>query len=85
MRKALYGRRSVEASFRDFFESVTPIVESMEFERGTHEPCLYNSRSTNASSMHHIDDGRVIANTIVQVDSIIAHLSDYMLLKVSEL
>ena len=82
--RALYGRRSAGANFRDFLEAIMGTMDGFNFKRGDEEPCAYYDSQRGVRMLHHIDDGRV-AGPRESHDAIevVKQLGRYMLLKVS--
>ena len=83
--RALYGRRSAGANFRDFWEAIICTMDQFKFARGDEEPCIYYDSSSGVRIIHHIDDGRIAGPRSGSPASLaIQELSKYMLLKVSD-
>ena len=82
LKRALYGRRTAGADFRDFYEDV--LTKWTGMLRGTTDPCLYHDRARDLTVTHHIDDGRVTGPPKV-LKEFIAYLKKHMLVKVSPL
>ena len=81
MLKALYGRRTAGARFRDFFEAV---LTQLQFVRGNSEPCLFVRRDWDVVLTHHVDDGRLVGPS-ARIQETVEHMQRFMLLKVTPL
>ena len=82
MRQALYGRRPAGANFRDYFERVVCEMRGFSFKRGIAEPAAYHDEVSGTVLTHHIDDGRVCADSSV-ASALFAGLSRHLVLKIS--
>ena len=78
----LYGRTTAGATFRDFWEAIVCSVPGEKMKRLELAPCYYMGESKTTLG-HHIDDARLTGTDIGQA-RVEAHLSSFMLLKVSE-
>ena len=78
MKKALYGRRTAGADFRDYFETV--LVSGVEFKRGTADPCVYYNPKRQLILTHHIDDGRIVGKPS-ESKTFVKEFSKYVILK----
>jgi len=81
--QSLYGKRTAGTNFRDFWEAIMCSVPDHNYVRGDVEPCLYHSESHHVNLLHHVDDGRVCGPQNA-LNELIAFLSLYLLLKISE-
>ena len=81
--QSLYGKRTASASYRLYFEALMVETPTACFTRGIREPCFYHCKSTQQTLLHHIDDKRLLA-TEEDRQKTIAHLSSFLLLKVSD-
>ena len=77
MLKALYGRRTAGADFRDYLEKVQT---GLGFTRGISDPCVYYHKDRNLVVTHHIDDGRVIGES-PNISWFFTELCRYFILK----
>lgn len=74
---------SAGAIFRDFWESVVVSTPDAEIVSLENEPCMYYSKKTGVQLAHHVDDARLTGPEAAQM-LVTAHLSRFMLLKLSE-
>ena len=83
MLRSLYGRGSAGANFRTLHEAIIVSVPGLELKMLHHEPCTYFCIKTKSMILHHIDDGRIGADTSV-ILIIVRWMSRFLLLKISD-
>lgn len=83
LRRSLYGRQTADRDFRECLEAVLMSTPGAEMQQSSADMCLYYSPVWGLALLHHVDDG-VIVGPQERIWELVAWISKYILIKVSE-